>query len=312
MLDDVVLQDATSLFLAQAREAVGNGGRLESHEVTALFHAVEAGRAAEAELSSGASHPDYRAELDELVALGREARDRLVLGNTGLVMMVAARYVGRGLSMDDMVQCGNIGLVRAVDRFDVHRGYRFSTYATHWIRHEITAGLREDSRTIRLPAYQHDRLVSVVLPTGHRLRQELGREPTDDELDAAVVALEGKPNVMPASQLVRRAGTLESLDDDAILEEDRRVCLVDDNPGPAALALESAARAAVLDAMATLPEREREVMELYTGLADGQARGIGEIGKHLGVTRQRAWQIYNRARRRLLHPSNLRRLADFA
>lgn len=241
----------------------------------------------------GAGH---RRRLQRIAAEGRRATDLLVRANLRLVVSMAHRYRGRGLDLPDLIQDGNLGLMKAVDRFDHTRGFRFSTYATWWIRQSITRGLADRGRAVRLPVHAHETLVKLRW-VELDLWQRHGREPTEQEL-AEVLSLkvERLRDIRSAGQALRSldAPTVQGGDADlASVLPDRTA---DD---PAALATATDLRETVLTALAHLDVRERTVLELRFGIHDGQSRTLDQIGDVFGVTRERIRQIELRGLRKL-------------
>ncbi|MEC3994123.1 RNA polymerase sigma factor [Actinacidiphila sp. DG2A-62] len=279
------------LFRQYLRE-IGRVPLLTAEEEVDLARRVEAGLFAEEKL---AAFPDLDSQdsqlavdLDRLVVLGRMAKRRLIEANLRLVVSVAKRYVGRGLTMLDLVQEGNLGLIRAVEKFDYARGYKFSTYATWWIRQAMSRALADQARTIRVPVHVVE-LINRVVRTQRSLLQERGTEPTTEEVAAR---LELTPERV--SEVLRLAQEPVSLHAPVGEEEDVALGdLIED--GDAASPVESAAflllREHLEAVLSTLGERERRVVQLRYGLVDGRARTLEEIGRMFGVTRERIRQI---------------------
>ncbi|MDX3239738.1 RNA polymerase sigma factor [Streptomyces sp. ME03-5709C] len=279
---------SADLFRQYLRE-IGRIPLLTAEEEVELARRVEAGLFAEEELN-GAADPDSRlaVDLDRLVVLGRTAKRRLIEANLRLVVSVAKRYVGRGLTMLDLVQEGNLGLIRAVEKFDYARGYKFSTYATWWIRQAMSRALADQARTIRVPVHVVE-LINRVVRVQRRLLQERGYEPTAEEVGAHL----GIPPER-VSEVLRLAQEPVSLQAPAGEEEDVAFGdLIED--GDAASPVESASflllREHLEAVLSTLGERERRVVQLRYGLADGRPRTLEEIGRIFGVTRERIRQI---------------------
>ncbi|PJJ01784.1 RNA polymerase primary sigma factor [Streptomyces sp. 2333.5] len=279
---------SSDLFRQYLRE-IGRIPLLTAAEEVELARRVEAGLFAEEKLTNT---PDLSTrlavDLDRLVVLGRMAKRRLIESNLRLVVSVAKRYVGRGLTMLDLVQEGNLGLIRAVEKFDYARGYKFSTYATWWIRQAMSRALADQARTIRVPVHVVE-LINRVVRVQRRMLQERGYEPTPDEV-AAHLGLTGER----VTEVLRLAQEPVSLHAPVGEEEDVALGdLIED--GDAASPVESAAFLLLrehLDAvLSTLGERERKVVQLRYGLADGRPRTLEEIGRIFGVTRERIRQI---------------------
>jgi len=250
----------------------------------------------------------------EIVRMGRDAREQLTTANLRLVVSVAKKYIGRGMNLLDLLQEGNIGLIRAVEKFDYERGFKFSTYAHWWIRQAVTRAIADQARTIRIPVHMIE-TINRLLRLSRTLLQELGREPTVDEI---AEAMSRGQEVVVTPETVREITKVSqqaiSLDTPVGEEEDKT--LGDFIEDPAALAPAEAAAnqllkeqvAAVLD---SLTGRERRVLQLRFGLEDGRARTLEEIGKELNVTRERIRQIEAVALRKLRHPSRSRKLKDY-
>lgn len=287
---------SADLFRQYLRE-IGRIPLLTAAEEVELARRVEAGLFAEEKLTNA---PDLSSQLafdlDKLVVLGRMAKRRLIEANLRLVVSVAKRYVGRGLTMLDLVQEGNLGLIRAVEKFDYARGYKFSTYATWWIRQAMSRALADQARTIRVPVHVVE-LINRVVRVQRRMLQERGYEPTPEEV-AAHLDLTGAR----VSEVLRLAQEPVSLHAPVGEEEDVALGdLIED--GDAASPVESAAFLLLrehLDAvLSTLGERERKVVQLRYGLADGRPRTLEEIGRIFGVTRERIRQIESKTLNKL-------------
>ncbi|MFE2544812.1 RNA polymerase sigma factor [Actinacidiphila glaucinigra] len=293
---DEVAGPSADLFRQYLRE-IGRIPLLTAEEEVELARRVEAGLFAEEKLN-GTQDPDSRlaVDLDRLVVLGRMAKRRLIEANLRLVVSVAKRYVGRGLTMLDLVQEGNLGLIRAVEKFDYARGYKFSTYATWWIRQAMSRALADQARTIRVPVHVVE-LINRVVRVQRRLLQERGYEPTTEEVGAH---LEISPERV--SEVLRLAQEPVSLHAPVGEEEDVALGdLIED--GDAASPVESASflllREHLEAVLSTLGERERKVVQLRYGLADGRPRTLEEIGRIFGVTRERIRQIESKTLNKL-------------
>ncbi|WSS19844.1 RNA polymerase sigma factor [Streptomyces sp. NBC_01190] len=276
------------LFRQYLRE-IGRIPLLTAEDEVELARRVEAGLFAEEKLAAfPALDSQLAVDLDRLVVLGRMAKRRLIEANLRLVVSVAKRYVGRGLTMLDLVQEGNLGLIRAVEKFDYARGYKFSTYATWWIRQAMSRALADQARTIRVPVHVVE-LINRVVRVQRRLLQERGHEPSHQEV-AAQLDLTGER----VGEVLRLAQEPMSLHAPVGEEDDVSFGdLIED--GDAASPVESAAflllREHLEAVLSTLGERERKVVQLRYGLADGRPRTLEEIGRIFGVTRERIRQI---------------------
>ncbi|MGN9758865.1 RNA polymerase sigma factor [Streptomyces sp. SD31] len=287
---------SSDLFRQYLRE-IGRIPLLTAAEEVELARRVEAGLFAEEKLSST---PDLESrlalDLDRLVVMGRMAKRRLIEANLRLVVSVAKRYVGRGLTMLDLVQEGNLGLIRAVEKFDYARGYKFSTYATWWIRQAMSRALADQARTIRVPVHVVE-LINRVVRVQRRMLQERGYEPTPEEVAAHLdLAPERVSEVLRLAQEPVSLHAPVGEEDDVALGD-----LIED--GDATSPVESAAflllREHLEAVLSTLGERERKVVQLRYGLADGRPRTLEEIGRIFGVTRERIRQIESKTLNKL-------------
>ncbi|MEV6311017.1 RNA polymerase sigma factor [Streptomyces sp. NPDC051840] len=279
---------SSDLFRQYLRE-IGRIPLLSAAEEVELARRVEAGLFAEDRLAR-TPDPDSRLafDLDRLVVMGRMAKRRLIEANLRLVVSVAKRYVGRGLTMLDLVQEGNLGLIRAVEKFDYARGYKFSTYATWWIRQAMSRALADQARTIRVPVHVVE-LINRVVRVQRRLLQERGYEPTPEEVAAQLdLTPERVGEVLRLAQEPVSLHAPVGEEDDVAFGD-----LIED--GDAASPVETAAflllREHLEAVLSTLGERERKVVQLRYGLEDGRPRTLEEIGRIFGVTRERIRQI---------------------
>ncbi|MEV7283842.1 RNA polymerase sigma factor [Streptomyces sp. NPDC093252] len=286
----------SDLFRQYLRE-IGRIPLLTAAEEVDLARRVEAGLFAEEKLGSApALDSELALDLDRLVVMGRMAKRRLIEANLRLVVSVAKRYVGRGLTMLDLVQEGNLGLIRAVEKFDYARGYKFSTYATWWIRQAMSRALADQARTIRVPVHVVE-LINRVVRVQRRMLQERGYEPTAEEVAAQLdLAPERVGEVLRLAQEPVSLHAPVGEEDDVALGD-----LIED--GDAASPVESAAflllREHLEAVLSTLGERERKVVQLRYGLADGRPRTLEEIGRIFGVTRERIRQIESKTLNKL-------------
>jgi RNA polymerase primary sigma factor len=305
-IQSVAIDDTIGLYLKDMSRVP----LLKLEEELELALRIEAGREAKKELacSSVRKRSLERARLEALVQDGVLARDHLIKANTRLVVSIAKRYMGHSIPFLDLIQEGNLGLMKAVEKFDVHRGFRFSTYATWWIRQTITRSIADQARTIRVPVHMTDR-IRQVYKTTHELEQDLGRIPTSEEL-AVKMGLDVKKIdwILKVSWLPM---SLESpVGDD---EESELGMFIEDefSPTPMQSAYQNLLKEKIEEILGTLSPREARVLRLRFGLNNDKAYTLEEVGEKFGLTRERIRQIEGKALRRLRHPRRARQLKDY-
>ena len=332
--DPAITSDPVRMYLRE----IGRTALLTGDEEVYLSDQIHKGKAAEARLAVESDMDfDTSDELLGVVRVGQRAQQRLTNSNLRLVVSVAKRYIGRGMSFSDLIQEGNIGLLRAVQKFDHHLGFKFSTYATWWIRQAISRAIADQARTIRIPVHMVESINRQVR-VQRRLAQELGRDPTPEEiaLDMDLLAPEDRRAIeesirtsmvldpelqrrwQRAAQKVQRISRVSqepmSLDMPVGQEENSYLgdFIEDENlPGPADAASHQLLREQMADILDQLSPREREVLEMRFGLADGTSHTLEEVGQYFGVTRERIRQIEAKALRKLRHPIRSRKLRDY-
>lgn len=273
-----------------------------------LAQRIERGRLAREELARGNVSVHRRKELRRFIEDGWLAREHLIVANSRLVISVAKKYMGRGVPFLDLIQEGNIGLMRATKKFDYRRGYKFSTYATWWIRQAVTRAIADQGRTIRVPVHMGDQ-ISKMLRAQHHLKQKLSRDPTPEEMaDSLEIPTKKVEQMM---QVARHPFSLQTPigeeEDDMLGDfiEDQ------DTPQPDETATNNILREQLKEALNELPPREARILQLRYGLLDGQIHTLKEVGNKMGVTRERVRQIEAQALRRLRNPQIQRALRNY-
>ena len=290
------LDDPVRMYLRE----IGRVPLLTAEEEVKLARRMERGKD---EQFKPAVSRDYR-----IIEDGEEAQRRLTEANLRLVVSVAKKYIGRGMSLLDLIQEGNIGLIRAVEKFDYTKGYKFSTYATWWIRQAITRAIADQARTIRIPVHMVE-TINRLIRISRRLLQDLGREPTSEEIaEQMEISPEKVREIIKVSQEPVSLETPIGEEDDSHLGD-----FIEDHTAlaPADAASHQLLKEQVEDVLDSLTERERKVLQLRFGLDDGRSRTLEEVGKEFHVTRERIRQIEAKALRKLRHPSRSRKLKDY-
>ena len=315
--EGVSVEDPVRMYLKE----IGKVPLLSADEEIELAQKMEAGSVAVekipllkerlAETGDEQEKEEIQAEIKALqldVDRGSDAKKRLAEANLRLVVSIAKRYVGRGMLFLDLIQEGNLGLIKAVEKFDYRKGYKFSTYATWWIRQAITRAIADQARTIRIPVHMVE-TINKLIRVSRQLLQELGREPTPEE-----IAEEMKMPVERVREILKISQEPVSLETPIGEEEDSHLgdFIKDDNvPVPADAAAFTLLKEQLEEVLGTLTEREQKVLTLRFGLEDGRARTLEEVGKEFNVTRERIRQIEAKALRKLRHPSRSRKLKDY-
>ena len=314
--DGVSIEDPVRMYLKE----IGKVPLLSAEEEIELAKNMEAGAVAKEKIAILKSREENATEeelaeikeeiknLQKNLDAGDEAKKRLAEANLRLVVSIAKRYVGRGMLFLDLIQEGNLGLIKAVEKFDYRKGYKFSTYATWWIRQAITRAIADQARTIRIPVHMVE-TINKLIRVSRQLLQELGREPSPEE-----IAAEMNMPVERVREILKISQEPVSLETPIGEEEDSHLgdFIQDDNvPVPADAAAFTLLKEQLEEVLGTLTEREQKVLTLRFGLEDGRARTLEEVGKEFNVTRERIRQIEAKALRKLRHPSRSRKLKDY-
>ena len=314
--DGVSVEDPVRMYLKEigkvpllsADEEIELAQKMEDGAVAAEKISILKGRMDNATDEEKADLKDEIKKLQKEVDFGADAKKRLAEANLRLVVSIAKRYVGRGMLFLELIQEGNLGLIKAVEKFDYKKGYKFSTYATWWIRQAITRSIAHQARTIRIPVHMVE-TINKLIRVSRQLLQELGREPSPEE-----IAAEMNMPVERVREILKISQEPVSLETPIGEEEDSHLgdFIKDDNvPVPADAAAFTLLKEQLEEVLGTLTEREQKVLTLRFGLEDGRARTLEEVGKEFNVTRERIRQIEAKALRKLRHPSRSRKLKDY-
>ena len=314
--DGVSIEDPVRMYLKE----IGKVPLLSAEEEIELAKNMEAGAVAKEKIAILKSREENATEeelaeikeeiknLQKDLDAGDEAKKRLAEANLRLVVSIAKRYVGRGMLFLDLIQEGNLGLIKAVEKFDYRKGYKFSTYATWWIRQAITRAIADQARTIRIPVHMVE-TINKLIRTSRHLLQQLGREPTQEE-----IAEEMEMPVEKVMEIQKIAQDPVSLETPIGEEDDSHLgdfIKDEDSPEPQDSAAYTLLKEQLEEVMSTLTPREAKVLKLRFGLEDGKARTLEEVGKEFKVTRERIRQIEAKALRKLRHPSRSKKLKDY-
>ena len=309
LVDSFAVDDPVRMYLKE----IGKVDLLTPEKEVELAQTMGKGSEAKEQLEemeqSGEEVPEeVRSELEKLMKEGKKAEQQLAEANLRLVVSIAKRYVGRGMLFLDLIQEGNLGLIKAVEKFDYTKGYKFSTYATWWIRQAITRAIADQARTIRIPVHMVE-TINKVIRVNRQLLQELGHDPTPDETAAEM----GMP-VEKVREILKIAQEPVSLETPIGEEEDSHLgdFIEDDTASePSEAASFTLLKEQLVDVLSTLTPREEKVLKLRFGIEDGRTRTLEEVGKEFNVTRERIRQIEAKALRKLRHPSRSKKLKDF-
>ncbi len=309
LVDSFNIDDPVRMYLKE----IGRVPLLSADEEVVLATAMSAGRAAQERMDEAAENgetipDDELAQLKKDIKEGSKAKQKLAEANLRLVVSIAKRYVGRGMLFLDLIQEGNLGLIKAVEKFDYTKGYKFSTYATWWIRQAITRAIADQARTIRIPVHMVE-TINKVIRVSRQLLQQLGHDPSPEEISAEM----GMP-VDKVREILKIAQEPVSLETPIGEEEDSHLgdFIPDEGASePSEAASFTLLKEQLVDVLSTLTPREEKVLKLRFGIEDGRTRTLEEVGKEFNVTRERIRQIEAKALRKLRHPSRSKKLKDF-
>jgi RNA polymerase primary sigma factor len=303
-LANIDTSDTVGLYLKEA----GRVPLLTAEEEVELAQQIERGRLAREEMANGDSNPRRHQELQRLIQTGWTAREHLITANSRLVISVAKKYMRRGVPFLDLIQEGNIGLIRAAKKFEYRRGHKFSTYATWWIRQAVTRAIADQGRTIRVPVHMNDQILKL-LRMQHQLTQRLGRDPTIEELAEGLETTSQKvEHMLKVAQRPLSLETPTGAEEETVLGD---FIPDEEAPPPDETATHNLLREHLELIFSSLPPREVRILQLRYGLQDGQVYTLEEVGRKMGVTRERVRQIEAQALSRLRHPAIRRMLQEY-
>jgi len=323
LVDSFSIDDPVRMYLKE----IGKVNLLTPEEEVELAQAMTAGDLVKTQLKelaeAGEVDEETRKELEKLIKAGENAKQRLAEANLRLVVSIAKRYVGRGMLFLDLIQEGNLGLIKAVEKFDYTKGYKFSTYATWWIRQAITRAIADQARTIRIPVHMVE-TINKVIRVNRQLLQELGHDPSPEETACELSGGEAAWNKLSEKEKEEKAGKIReilkiaqepvSLETPIGEEEDSHLgdfIPDEDASEPSEAASFTLLKEQLIEVLGTLTPREEKVLRLRFGIEDGRSRTLEEVGKEFNVTRERIRQIEAKALRKLRHPSRSKKLKDF-
>ncbi|MBD5160693.1 MAG: RNA polymerase sigma factor RpoD [Oscillibacter sp.] len=307
LVDSFAIDDPVRMYLKE----IGKVPLLSPEEEIELAYKMSGGNLAQEQLDAaeeGSLSPEELAQLKALIKEGEKAKQKLAEANLRLVVSIAKRYVGRGMLFLDLIQEGNLGLIKAVEKFDYTKGYKFSTYATWWIRQAITRAIADQARTIRIPVHMVE-TINKVIRVSRQLLQELGHDPSPEEISD-----EMNMPVDKVREILKIAQEPVSLETPIGEEEDSHLgdFIPDEGASePSEAASFTLLKEQLVDVLSTLTPREEKVLKLRFGIEDGRTRTLEEVGKEFNVTRERIRQIEAKALRKLRHPSRSKKLKDF-
>jgi len=303
-LATIEADDTVGLYLKE----IGDIPLLTAQEEVDLAKRIERAKFAAKRLAANGKNAGQHARLKAVITDGQAAYEHLIAANSRLVVSVAKKYMGRGMPFLDLIQEGNLGLIRAARKFDYHRGHKFSTYATWWIRQAVTRAIADQGRTIRIPVHMGDQ-ISRLLRVSHQLTQELGHDPSSEELaEELKIPVKRVVQIMQAARQPLSLETPTEDDDESVLGD-----FIEDADAvvPDEAVVQAVLKEQIYEILQSLPSREVRILQLRYGLMDGESYTLEQVGRKLGITRERVRQIEAQALSRLRHPTHSRRLKDY-